>query len=62
MEHLDAIVIGMGPGGEVVADRLEFVETKRARDVEIAPEPPSPPPAASQTEYTDLPGDEDFPF
>ncbi|MGW9557416.1 dihydrolipoyl dehydrogenase family protein [Nocardiopsis sp. NPDC055551] len=33
MEHLDAIVIGMGPGGEVVADRL-LTEGRRVGVVE----------------------------
>lgn len=51
---------------EVTADRAEFVEARRARDVEIAPEPSAGPfagmPGASPTEYTELSGDEDFPF
>ena len=33
MEHVDAIVIGMGPGGEVVADRL-LTEGRRVAVVE----------------------------
>ena len=51
---------------EVVADRLEFVEAKRARDVEIAPEPSAEPfsgmAGASGEDFTPLPGDEDLPF